>query len=327
MRFPKLIVALTLATAAFAASASSAWAHPGTRDLGAVPNGTTAFSVHINEPRTIPEGSVCGTKTTDPDDSASPAPLQQCGHVVFGTTVAGDVSGTITFNTGPDALNLFSLAFCAPDPLDVACMVIDENTNPTTCTRTQNPEAPDANQNVTLTLRCTGLPADNYELLVVPNFFSNCGLFDVACVSLVGTDIFGSLTFTAAGATSSHTGDDGVDKITGGGEVGKDNHFSVKAVEGLTNPKGHVRLKSKGICSVRSKSLAYAIIDTVGGNGHARLHGRGITKTAQGQYEEDFDVEAYDNGDSMPDSFQLTAPHCSNASPIVTKGGIKIRNR
>jgi hypothetical protein len=319
MRLSKLFGTLVVTAMAFALFGANAMAATSsTQTLWPMSGGTQPFTVHINEPRTS-HNEDCALDPVLLDES-----LKLCGHVIFSTSVAGTLSATITYNTGPDDLNLFSLAFCVLDSAGTCTGVFFDQTSPN-CTFTMTGDT-GPNATVTETLTCSDVPAGSYELLVVPNFFSNCGI-DPLCTSFVGTDIKGSLAFNPSGGTGTGgggtTSSKGPDKVTGGGQVGQNNSFSVEGTEGTT--KGHVRLALKGVCSFRSTSITFTLVDTPN---HAHLEGRGVAKSSSGvEYPpENFVVDAFDNGSGSGavDQFSLKSTHCSNPNVSVTSGNIKI---
>jgi hypothetical protein len=343
MRLPTLLLTLAVTILAFAlfganAKVAMAWdtappapaptcTEAGTVSVGAL-SGSKSFCVHINEPRTVPDPTLCNSSTIDPDTNSSNPPelrTQQCGHVLFGTTVAGTVSGSITYPEAP--MNLFSLGICQLDATGTVCEVVYDQNSPN-CTFT----GPTGTGNVTVSLTCTGLPAGNYELLVTPFFYDSCAdvfsLLAPGCPSFVGIGITGTLSFTPQNAGGSGGGTGGLqntnNKITGGGQftasTGQAN-FSIEGFVGQT--KGHVRLSIRGGCSIKADSVQTVFLAP----NRAKISAFGRVKSANGQWDENVEVYAEDNGEGksqpQPDRIQFTSAHCSAPLSAVSKGNIQ----
>ena len=328
MRLSKLLVALAVTVGAFAlvgANARTAAAAidctgttAGTVNAGAIGTSVDAC-VHVNEPRTAPAAAFCMTSTADPD-----SPAQNCGHVLFSTTIQGTIAGAVTFNEGVNG-NIITPALCQLDPATAftTCLAIFDQTSPN-CTLTST-----GTGTVTNTLTCTNLPAGQYELLVVTTFVDNCDMFaldplgnPIPC-SLSGLVVTATITFTAPGGGGGAGGGAGGGggtttgagrKVTGGGQIvtssgGNAAQFSVLGFDATT--KGHLRLTIKANCTIKANDLTAATVDSPT---HAHLHARAEVTTAKGNtLVTDVDVDAFDNGEGSTG----TADHVTYKVPAA----------
>jgi hypothetical protein len=258
-----------------------------------------------------------------------------CSHVIFTTTITADISSVVTY---PAAMgfNTVDLILCtvggAPDEFCYAGphVVCDQGGTTT----------PDANDNLTATINCAGVPPGTYELLVDPFFFTGCEIFAcpdpvVVCNADVptGSCVTGTLTVNPTSGSHSSGGSGGsTDRMTGGGHVDQvqDDNFALEVWEGASSPKGQVKFSKKGTCMIRTTQINWVMITPIlAGGAHAEFDGYGEMKPKTGNstwgHIHGYADDNGEGGSNKKDRFRLTdAPGgCVNADDIVTKGNVK----
>jgi hypothetical protein len=284
----------------------------------------------------FPDGSTNTPATCDP---------AFCGSVNFLLPTAGTFTASITYPS-PSGFNLLGLQLChngqaIPDPTNCPQTMspggapVDCTTDVTTNDNGTPSDLSDDTQTTTIT--CPILAGDsvnNYTLIVYPLAVQHCDVTDIGCLPDPAQGITGALSgnFSASVLTPGPANG----RVSGGGEVGPNQHFSLHAVNDPSKwSHTHLRFAIGGDtatrCSFKANGATFVNVQPngtgKGTGGTATVTGSGtVTDSFKLKHDVTYTLTVTDGGKGGTDTFQLNAPGCdTHGLPTpVTRGNIVI---
>ncbi|MDX6426871.1 MAG: hypothetical protein QOD52_2276 [Gaiellaceae bacterium] len=284
----------------------------------------------------FPDGSTNTPATCDP---------AFCGAVTFLFPTAGTFTASITY-PAPSGFNLLGLQLChngqaLPDPTNCP-QTMSPGGTPVDCTSdvttNDNGTPTDLSDDTqTTTITCPILAGDSvntYTLIVYPLGVQHCDVTAIGCLPDPTQGITGALSgnFSASVLTPGPANG----KVSGGGEVGPNQHFSLHAVNDPSKwSHTHLRFAIGGDnamrCSFKANDASFVNVQPngtgKGSGGTATVTGSGtVTDSLKIKHDVTYQLTVTDGGKGGTDTFQLSAFGCdTNGLPTpVTHGNIVI---